>query len=604
MVPDAKIAEIRERADIVEVIGEYVGLKRAGVNFKGVCPFHADSDPSFNVNPARQFFHCFGCNASGDVFAFVQRVDGLDFMEAVEKLAARYGVELPKSTSVAARSAEERAREASRRRRFVLEEATAFFEAKLATPAAAAAQKALADRGVGAEIAKRFRLGYAPDAWDGLLSFLGAKGVSAREVEEVGLAIPRKTGSGYYDRFRNRLVFTVTDPAGHPIAFSARSLATGEADGAKYINSPETAEYHKGRVLFGLHQARVAMSKAKEAVLVEGNFDVLALARSGVENVIAPLGTALTEEHAAMLRRRVERVVVAFDGDRAGRAAAARAFPILARAGLAAYFAPFPDGEDPDSLVRKRGEEALREALAKPRGLLDEIIRASAAAGDGTVQDAARRIGVLKDYLEAVREPMERDMYRQKIAEAFSVEPAFVFRYLRSPNSAPPIAASASSTRTEAEPGHLEERDLVGLLLDLPALCEEARDIGAIGLISEPKLRRLAEELTLKQRRKESLVAELMTGGEENPIVSWLARRGMEQLFSEEETGRKALAEIFKKMKNRRIGAQIADLKRLIKLAHAAGDAQKVFAIQRQKAELEKEIHDTDLAFDKGRIAD
>jgi DNA primase len=606
VVPDSKIAEIRERADIVEVIGEYVGLKRAGVNFKGVCPFHADSDPSFNVNPARQFFHCFGCNTSGDVFAFVQRVDGLDFMEAVERLAAKYGVELPKQqASPAARSAEERAREASRRRRFVLEEAAAFFEAKLATAEAAQAQKALADRGVDAEIAKRFRLGYAPDAWDGLLSHLGAKGVAAREVEEVGLAIPRKTGSGFYDRFRNRLVFTVNDPSGHPIAFSARSLATGEADGAKYINSPETAEYHKGRVLFGLHQARVAMSKAREAILVEGNFDVLALARAGAENVVAPLGTALTEEHAAMLRRRVERVVVLFDGDRAGRSAAARAFPILARAGLAAYYAPLPDGEDPDSLVRKRGVDALREVLSKPRGLLDEIIRASAAAGDGTVQDAARRIGKLRDYLEAVKEPMERDMYRQKVAESFSVEPAFVFRYLRSQNSLPPPAADAARAMgAGAAPGHSEERDLVGLLLDLPGLCEEARDIGAIGMISDLKLRHIADELTLKQKRKESLVAEMMTGAEESPIVSWLARRGMERLFTDDETGQKALSEIFRKMKNRRIGAQIADLKKQIRLADASGDAQKVFAIQRQKAELEKELHDTELAFDKGRIAD
>ena len=607
MVPDAKIAEIRERADIVEVIGEYVALKRAGVNYKGVCPFHADTDPSFNVNPVRQFFHCFGCSASGDVFGFLQRVDGLEFMEAVDRLAARYGVELPKpQASAAARSAEERAREAVRRRRFVLEEAAAFFEAKLATPGAAVAQKMLADRAIDGDTAARDRLGYAPDAWDGLLEHLREKRVSPREVEEVGLAIPRKTGSGYYDRFRNRLVFTVTDPSGHPIAFSARSLGDGEADGAKYINSPETAEYHKGRVLFGLNQARVAMSKAREAILVEGNFDVLSLARAGVENVVAPLGTALTEEHAALLRRRVERVVVLFDGDRAGRAAAARAFPMLARAGLAAYYAPLPDGEDPDSLVRKRGTEAVDELLAKRLGLLDEIIRASAEAADGTVQDAARRIGKLRDYLDAVLEPMERDMYRQRIAESFSVEPAFVFRYLRSPGAAA-AAPAGGAPRTQQPgdaPGHPEDRDLVGLLLDLPELCEEAESSGAIGLISDADLRRIAEELALKQRRKESLVAEMMSGPGQSPAVTWLARRGMQRLFVEEETGKQALQEIFRKMKKRRITAQITDLKQEIRRAHAAGDDQKVLGIQRQKTELEKEIRDTELAFDKGRVAD
>jgi DNA primase len=607
LVPDAKIAEIRERADIVEIVGEYVALKKAGVNHKGVCPFHADTDPSFNVNPARQFFHCFGCSASGDVFGFLQRIEGLDFMEAVERLAARYGVELPKpQANAAARSAEERAREAGRRRRFVLEEAAAFFEAQLATPAAAAARKMLADRAIDADTTARFRLGYAQDAWDGLLEHLRAKRIAPREAEEAGLAIPRKTGGGYYDRFRNRLVFTVTDPAGHPIAFSARSLGAGDEEGAKYINSPETADYHKGRVLFGLHQARVAMSKAREAVLVEGNFDVLSLARAGVENVVAPLGTALTEEHAAILRRRVDRVVVLFDGDRAGRAAAARAFPVLARAGLAAYFAPLPDGEDPDSLVRKRGAGAVREILAKPRGLLDEIIRASAEAADGTAQDAARRIGKLRDFLDAVREPMERDLYRQRVAEAFSVKPEFVFRHLRSAGG---VAAGGEPMRpggpaAEAEPGLPEERELVGLLLDVPELCEEALAIGAVGMISAPRLHGIAEGLALKQKRKESLVAEMMAGAADDPAIAWLARRGMRQLFSDAEIGRKALHEIFLRMKKRRIDAQIKDLKQLIRKAHSSGDDQKALSLQRQKTELEKEIRVTELGFDKGGVAD
>lgn len=606
MIPDAKIAEIRERADIVEVIGEYVALKRAGVNYKGVCPFHADSDPSFNVNPARQFFHCFGCSASGDVFGFLQRVDGLEFMEAVERLAAKYGVELPKQqVSAAARSAEERAREATRRRRLVLEEATAFYEAQLATPAAAVAKKMLADRGIDDATAARYRLGYAPDAWDGLLEHLRAKRISPREAEEVGLAIPRKTGSGYYDRFRNRLVFTVTDPAGHPIAFSARSLGAGDADGAKYVNSPETPEYHKGRVLFGLHEARVAMSKAREAILVEGNFDVLSLARAGVENVVAPLGTALTEEHAALLRRRVEAVVVVFDGDRAGRAAAARAFPMLARAGLASYYVRLPDGEDPDSLVRKSGAEAAREILSARRGLLDEIIRASAEAADGTVQDAARRIGKLRDFVYAVKEPMERDMYLQRIAESFSVEPSFVFKHLRSPGAEAAEPSLRSARAGAGEPlGNPEDQELVGLLLDLPELCAEASASGAIGLLADPELRRIAEELAVKQRRKESLVAELMAGTEQSPAVTWLARRGMQRLFVDEAKGAQALQEIFRKMKKRRVDAEIKLIKQEIRKAHTSGDDQKVLGLQRQKTELEKEVRDTELAFDKGRVAD
>ncbi|MBW2279050.1 MAG: DNA primase [Deltaproteobacteria bacterium] len=451
MIPEAKIAEIRERADIAEVVGDYVTLKRAGVNLKGVCPFHADTDPSFNVNPDRQFFHCFGCGASGDVFSFLQRVEGLQFTETIERLAKRFGIELPqRPMDPAARSAEERARQAGRRRREILETAASFFEAQLLAPAARGARELLGERGIDEETAREFRLGYAPDSWQGLLDHLGTKRIAPRELEQVGLALPRKSGSGYYDRFRNRLVFTVTDPSGHPIAFSARALGDGEEAGAKYINSPETPEFTKGKVLYGLHQARVHLSKTREAVLVEGNFDVVSLARAGVGNVVAPLGTALTEDQTAILRRRVEQVTVMFDGDSAGRTAAARAFPVLARAGLAAYVAPLPQGEDPDSLVRRGGREAVEHLLDAKRGLLDEIIDSSAATCDGTAQNAARRIEKLGKFVGVVRSPMERDIYRQRVADAFGVEPRTVFRYMRGgprEEREPSVAAGNSGSK-------------------------------------------------------------------------------------------------------------------------------------------------------------
>jgi hypothetical protein len=221
------------------------------------------------------------------------------------------------------------------------------------------------------------------------------------------------------------------------------------------------------------------------------------------------------------------------------------------------------------------------------------------------VQDAARRIGKLRDYLDAVLDPMERDMYRQRIAETFSVEPAFVFRYLRSPGGASAVPSEGAHLAKPGDPpGHPEDRDLVGLLLDLPELCEEAHASGAIGLVSDAELRRIAEDLALKQKRKESLVAEMMSGAEQSPAVTWLARRGMQRLFVDEETGKQALREIFRKMKKRIVSVEIQDLKQQIRRAHASGDDQKVLMIQRQKTELEKEIRDTELAFDKGRVAD
>jgi len=604
VITDAKIAEIRERADIVDIVGEYVTLKRAGANMKGVCPFHADSDPSFNVNPARQFYHCFGCGASGDVFRFLQQVEGLQFMEAVERLAARYGVELPRAEMTpAARTAEERGREAAKRRLRILEAAAAFFESKLKAPEGKPARDLLAARGIGDEIAALYRLGYAPDGWQALLDHLRELRISPREAEEVGLALPRKGGAGHYDRFRRRLVFTITDPAGHPIAFSARALEASEDPGAKYINSPETPEYTKGRVLFGLNQARVALSKEKEAILVEGNFDVVAMAQAGFRNVVAPLGTALTTEHAALLRRRVERVTVLFDGDKAGRAAAARAFPILARAGLAAYVALPPEGQDPDSLARAGGRAAIESLLAARRGLLDEIVRASAAAGDGSAQDVARRIGKLGPFLQAVNDPMERDVYRQRVADAFAVDPKLVFRHLRG-GEASVVADASPAAPAAAAQGETAERELLGLLMDLPALCEEAHVAGIIGMMPSRKLKEVAEELVFMHRHKDSNLSALMARVSDDPMTGWLARRGMDRLYDDEAKGRSALSDIAARLRRRDARDRFEDLNHRIRLANSAGDHLKVLELQRQRTELEKEVVEADLAFDKGRFGD
>jgi DNA primase len=598
LIPEGKIAEIRERADIVEIVGEYVTLTRAGANFKGVCPFHADSDPSFNVSPARQFYHCFGCAASGDVFSFIQRIEGLQFMEVAERLAAKYGIELPKvELSPAARTARERELDEKSRRFHILETATKYYEEQLRGDAGEPGRKVILERGVDMETAARFRLGFAPDLWQGLIDYMNTQRVSVRELVDVGLALPRKTGSGYYDRFRNRLVFPITDPSGHPIAFSARAMP-GDDSGAKYINSPETKEYTKGKVLFGLHQARVAMSKAQSAVLVEGNFDVVAMSGAGFENVVAPLGTAFTEDHSALLRRRVEKVIVMFDGDRAGITAAARAFPLLAKAGIAAYTAPLPPGEDPDSLIRNKGKEAVQAILGSPRGLLDEIIRSSAQTSDGSVQDISRRVTRLAPFLDSVASPMERDIYRQKVASAFGVDPALIFRYLRTGGAEKPTEDPRARV-VPPVPGFSEERELIGLLLDLPELCDKVVESGVISLIRTESLRKIADQLVYAHRSTSSAVAEMMNAADEDPAARWAAGRGMETLYRDEEIGLRALFEIRSRMIIQNIGRQVSEIDNQVRKAHVSGDEMMVFTLLKKRAELQKEMHEINEAFDK-----
>jgi DNA primase len=607
LIPDAKISEIRERIDIAQVIGEYVSLHKAGANVKGVCPFHADSDPSFNVNPARQFFHCFGCGASGDVFGFLMRIEGIDFNEAAIRLAGRAGVTLPERPKTKeAQSREERIQEEQKRRYYILDESARFFEESLFAEGGAAARDALLTRGIKEETRAKFRLGYAPDAWSALIDGLAKQHVSPNELESVGLALQRKSGTGYYDRFRHRLMFTITDPTGRPIGFSGRALSQEEADkGAKYINSPETDEYKKGRVLYGLHQARVAMSKSREVVLVEGNFDVVSMHQAGIENVAAPLGTALTEDQALLLRRRVEKVVVMFDGDGAGRKAAARAFPTLAGASLASYAVPLPQGEDPDSLARKSGPEEIRKRLAGKVGLLDYIIQNAALASDGSIQDKARQVEKLKPFVDALSSPLELDLYRKKIADIFGIDPNAVYRVLggRVPGRSVPFSEPAQSkgSTSEKNPGRVAERELVGLVLDCPELIPRMIAENVMSYISDQAFKGVLEHMAHLHEKGELCAAAVLSFTDEGPMRDWLAERAMMCFYEKREKADFAFNEIVGQLAKKPISEKIKELDYKIRMASAAGDDMGVLELSRKKADLLRTSLNSVSKFDLGR---
>ena len=589
MIPEAKISEIRERTNLVELVGEYVTLRRAGANFKGVCPFHADADPSFNVSEGRQFFHCFGCGASGDVFGFLMRIEGLDFTEAAIRLAGRAGVTLPaKESSPQSRTMEEQKRQARNRRHFILEEAAKFFEARLSAADGSAARSAIAARGISPETTTRYRLGYAPAEWSALIDYMArVNQVSAKELAQVGLAIPKKTGTGFYDRFRNRLMFAVTDPGGQPIAFSGRALDEEEAKkGAKYINSPETEDYIKGKVLFGLHQARVPLSKTREAVLVEGNFDVVSLAEAGIENAVAPLGTALTAEQALLLRRRVEKVLVMFDGDSAGRKAARRAFPLLAKAGLASYVITLPQGDDPDSMVRKGGAESILERFSAKVGLLDQIISDAATECDGSLQDKARRIEDLKTYISALSSNMEMDLYRGKIADAFGVDRRSVARALGGTRlSEPP---SPPKNTGPAIPGTPEEREIVGLIIDMPEFGGRIYEAGLVEMVTSPSLRRVLERIAFLSERREFILSEAVAAAGDERTEVWLSGRAMHCFYEKKEKAEQAFAEIVDKLSKKNIKQQLRELDTKIRLASSEGDDMRVLELSRKRTDLQR----------------
>ena len=392
--PPAFLDEIRARAPLAGVIGRRVRLQKRGREHLGLCPFHNEKTPSFTVNEDKGFYHCFGCGAHGDVIGFVQQTENLSFPEAVERLAGEAGLEMPRRTS------EDRDREARYRGLHeVMERAAEWFEGQLAAMAGERARDYLAGRGLEAGIVERFRLGFAPDRRTALRDALTARGIDEETLVEVGLVIRPEGGGDAFDRFRDRVMFPIWDRRGRVVAFGGRAL--GEAR-AKYLNSPETPLFHKGSVLYGLHLARPAARERGTVLVAEGYMDVIALAAAGFENAVAPLGTALTEEQIAELWRLAPEPVLCLDGDEAGWRAALRAaercLPLL-RPGHSLRFAPLPEGDDPDSLVRSKGAAAMHEVVESALPLHEVLWRKEV---EGRSFETPERRAALRQRLRAL----------------------------------------------------------------------------------------------------------------------------------------------------------------------------------------------------------
>ena len=359
---DDTLEEIKNSIDIVELISEYVHLKKAGQNWKGVCPFHTEKTPSFMVSPAKQIFHCFGCGAGGDIFTFLTRYETLTFPEALNILAKRAGVTLKASPKSAARAGEKEVIVNMHR------DASEFFRQNLPRNPKAAAY--LKDRGVDKENLDAFALGFAPKSWNALLNYLSQKGYKPEMIKKAGLAV--QGNKGHYDTFRERIMFPIYDLKGDIVAFGGRSIDGSEP---KYLNSPETPIFHKSRVLYGLNRAKKSIKETGRALFMEGYLDVIAAHMFGFSNAVAALGTSLTPDHGKLIKRFVEDVVIAFDSDQAGIKAAKRAAAILLECGLEVKILSVPENEDPDSFLRKNGKEAFGALLKDSAHVIDYFVK-------------------------------------------------------------------------------------------------------------------------------------------------------------------------------------------------------------------------------------
>ncbi|HEU0275374.1 MAG TPA: DNA primase [Candidatus Udaeobacter sp.] len=425
-IPSETIEQIAAANDIVDVIGSYFPLKRAGANFKALCPFHQEKTPSFMVSPSRQTFHCFGCGAGGSVFRFVMDYEHTDFPAAVHKLAARVGITLVETRAT---GDEDRRYEARRTLLKLHADAADWFHANLLKrEIGEPARQYLTKRGITAEIAKNWQLGYAPDEWDGFGSWARAHGYCPRDLITSGLTktrddaegVPTERSSGY-DRFRGRIMFPICNDVGEVIAFSGRLLKDAEGT-AKYLNSPETPLFRKGSVLFGLNKAKRALIEANYAVVCEGQLDLISLFEAGITNVVAPQGTAFTESQARVLKRFVNEVVLCFDSDAAGQKAAERSLDALLQNDLIVRIAEMPAGEDPDSLVRREGKQRFEHRLAAARDFFDYWVERETSAVDLSSLGAKMQLAKsLAATVSRARDPLIRGAISSKVAARLGV---------------------------------------------------------------------------------------------------------------------------------------------------------------------------------------
>ena len=521
IIPDDKVNEVRERASILEVVSDYVSLRKSGANYQGLCPFHGEKTPSFNVNPARGIFHCFGCGVGGNALTFLMKMEGLSFPEAVRFLAKKVGVAIDDRPP----TPQEKQRTDEREALYRINDLAADYYSRvlLKETAGEVCRRYLKERGVDANTTEAYRLGFAPDKWDSLARHLEQKKIPLERAETLGL-VRRKEGGGYYDIFRNRLLFTISDIQGRPIGFGGRVL---DDSLPKYINSSESPIYRKSEVLFGANMARQAMREHGEVIVVEGYFDHLALYQADVHNVVATCGTAMTGEHLKQLQRYAGKIFTLFDSDSAGRKATCRAMDLFLDNATTAMVIELPKGEDPDSFLKKNGSSAFRECLVKARLVIEWYFRYLLQEGNvGSVEGKIGIVDELAPRLKKISDPVERDLYVKEASRVLAIsERAFAKKI-----GGASLAARDFVQQRESKKGGVSAEDmLLALMGKYPEVSGKVVEYG-IAKLFPAELVAIAEAIVERATEAEGVDWALILG----QVVSPEERSRLAALFVDE----------------------------------------------------------------------
>lgn len=567
--------ELKRTIDIVELVGQFVQLKRTGQNFLGLCPFHAEKTPSFTVSPSKQMFHCFGCRKGGDIFAFWMEYHKTSFSEALRDLSERYGVPLPSALSDPSERGDWTEKRSLQK---VNEKACVYFHRVLVeSPKGKPARDYLKRRGITQEVISRFKLGYAPDEWDGLCSAL--KGEDLRLASKAGLVIPRGTG-GHYDRFRSRVMYPIFDVRGRVLGFGGRVL---DDSLPKYLNTPESPLFHKGRVLYGLHASQEAIRQSGRAVFVEGYMDLLALQRHGFSAVVATLGTALSREHVRMIKGYAKEAVVVFDSDSAGKVAASRSLPCFLEEGFPAKVLLLPENEDPDTFVNKNGLESFLNLLEGAVPLFDFFVDSKFLEAGGSIEGQVTVLREILPLLQGLGSPTQRAFYVRRLAERMGVPESSVLSEMARLGPSRLEGERHGMPRPGTSDDPKENRNdtlLLNLLVHHPDALDRLMNEDVTGLISDPRVGEIFRVMT-ETRRKEGRFspAALAERLPEGPAKQAMREALMgSSIFSREEL-EQALQEL---VGDRLYRLKLAQMKRK---ALEAGDFEQLSQIPKKKRE-------------------
>ncbi len=615
---DSLMNEIRSRNNIVQVVGDYVSLKKAGGSYKGLCPFHGEKTPSFTVNESRQFFYCFGCQAGGDVISFVMEMHGYAFPEAVRHLADRVGVDIPERSPryndgprpssrrrESAPPGERRARSKREKTPYYAVGAAAqsFFTDALNAMQGAACRDYIHGRGLRSETVKKYGLGYAPDRWDGLAEQLRLGRQDLSIAQALGLIAPRKSGDGHYDRFRHRLMFPIRGLGGDIIGFGGRALegsrldTNAEQKPAKYINSPDSPVYSKGEALYGLYEARQAMRAEGRVIVVEGNIDVLMVAQAGLNAVVAPMGTALTPDQCRLIRRFVPKAVLIYDGDTAGRAAGRKGAEMCLAEGLQTSLVTLPDGEDPDSYVAEHGAHALAklvdEATPAWTFLVDWALTEHAYDRDPSAA-TPRVVDALVPVADSLPDRRERELRLRALGELLRLDAhtmaSFVneARSKRRPAFNPRETPSNRVVQAAAPPPERELR-LLQLMLMTPEcrLLFRGRDAGEL-VTSETALGAMESLADMAEEDAEVIPATFVSNVPDPTLRALLAESLVAELPATNPTH--DMNQLLRQLRIDAIQRRIKGLTSALEAANRRGDDDAALAVLAEKRAYHSEI--------------